>query len=299
MKIILTGSLGHISRPLAELLIKQRQEVTIISSNPEKQKEIEATGAKAAIGKMEDVDFLTDTFQGADALYAMAAMPVFTLSREQVLESTRQIASNYVNAIQNAGIKKVIFLSTVGADKPSGNGILEYGYQMEQIYQKLRSDVSFKIMRPVGFYYNLLGFIPLIKSRGMIASNYGGQTKKPWVSPLDIAARLAAAILSPLEGRSVEYIASDELSCEQIAGMLGTATDQPELKWRTISDDEMLQTLIQNGMHATTAQGFVEMQSSMREGRIYDDYYQHRPVLGSVKLQDYLPEFTRIYQSWS
>ena len=299
MKIILTGSLGHISRPLAASLIKQRQEVTIISSNPGKQKEIEATGAKAAIGKMEDVDFLTDTFQGADALYAMAAMPVFTLSREQLLESTRQIAYPYVTAIQNAGIKKVIFLSTVGADKPSGNGILEYGYQMEQIYQKLRSDVSFKIMRPVGFYYNLLGFIPLIKSRAVIASNYGGQTKKPWVSPLDIAARVAAAILSPLEGRSVEYIASDELSCEQIAGMLGKAINQPDLKWRTISDDEMLQTLIQNGMHATTAQGFVEMQSSMREGRIYEDYYQHRPVLGSVKFQDYLPEFTRIYQNRS
>ena len=41
MKIILTGSLGHISKPLTEELVKKGHAVTVISSNSEKQKEIE------------------------------------------------------------------------------------------------------------------------------------------------------------------------------------------------------------------------------------------------------------------
>ena len=45
MKIILTGSLGHISKPLAVELIQQGHSVTVISSNPDKQKEIETLGA--------------------------------------------------------------------------------------------------------------------------------------------------------------------------------------------------------------------------------------------------------------
>ena len=70
MKIVLTGSLGNIS-PLAIALVQQGHAVTVISSKPDKQPEIEALGATAAIGKVEDVDFLAATFTGADAAYLM------------------------------------------------------------------------------------------------------------------------------------------------------------------------------------------------------------------------------------
>jgi nucleoside-diphosphate-sugar epimerase len=47
MKIVVTGSLGHISKPLAEILVGNGHSVTVISSNPEKQKHIEMLGARA------------------------------------------------------------------------------------------------------------------------------------------------------------------------------------------------------------------------------------------------------------
>jgi uncharacterized protein YbjT (DUF2867 family) len=68
MKLIITGSLGHISKPLTEILVQKKHAVTVISSKPEKRKEIEALGATAAIGTIEDVAFLTHTFTGADQL---------------------------------------------------------------------------------------------------------------------------------------------------------------------------------------------------------------------------------------
>ena len=68
MKITITGSLGHISKPLTIELLQRGHEVVVISSNPEKQKEIEALGATAAIGSLEDVDFLVKNFTGADAV---------------------------------------------------------------------------------------------------------------------------------------------------------------------------------------------------------------------------------------
>jgi uncharacterized protein YbjT (DUF2867 family) len=71
MKIIVTGSLGHIGKPLTQELAQNGHLVTVISSNPEKQRDIEALGAAAAIGSLEDVIFLTQTFTGADAVYTM------------------------------------------------------------------------------------------------------------------------------------------------------------------------------------------------------------------------------------
>ena len=42
MKITITGSLGNISKPLAEILVKNGHEITIISNDTKKIKDIEA-----------------------------------------------------------------------------------------------------------------------------------------------------------------------------------------------------------------------------------------------------------------
>lgn len=75
MKIVLTGSPGHISRPLTQLLVLNRIEVTVISSKPERRTDIEALGASAAIGSVTDVDFLANSFTGAGAVYTMTPPP--------------------------------------------------------------------------------------------------------------------------------------------------------------------------------------------------------------------------------
>ncbi|WP_205624311.1 NAD(P)H-binding protein [Dyadobacter crusticola] len=73
MKIVITGSLGNISKPLAEELIRKKHAVTIISSKAERHVAIEALGARVAIGTIQDAEFLTETFKGADIVYLMEA----------------------------------------------------------------------------------------------------------------------------------------------------------------------------------------------------------------------------------
>ncbi len=74
MKIVVTGSLGNISKPLTQQLVQQKHSVTVISSKAERQKDIEKIGAKAAIGTMEDADFLSATFKDVDVVYVMAKL---------------------------------------------------------------------------------------------------------------------------------------------------------------------------------------------------------------------------------
>ncbi len=52
MNIVITGSLGNISRPLAEELIQKGHSVTVISSRPVMKRDIGALGAKPAIGNL-------------------------------------------------------------------------------------------------------------------------------------------------------------------------------------------------------------------------------------------------------
>ncbi len=296
MKIIITGSLGHISKPLTTALVQKGHAVTVISSKPEKQPAIEALGATAAIGSIEDVQFLTDTFTGADAVYTMLPPPDFSNHNLDLVAHCRTLANNYAQAIQASGVKRVVHLSSIGAHTGKGNGLLAFHYNVENILRKLPADVSIKFMRPVGFYYNMFAFIPTIKTQGAIISNYSGDHKDPWVSPLDIASVIAEEMEKPFDGRTVRYIASDEVSPNEVAGILGEAIGKPDLKWTAIPDEQMLNGMIAAGMNPNIAKGLVEMNAGFHRGQLYEDYYLHRPeVLGKVKLTDFAKEFAAVY----
>jgi len=166
---------------------------------------------------------------------------------------------------------------------------------VENILKQLPDDVSIKFMRPVGFYYNMFAFIETIKTQGAIISNYGGDQKEPWVSPLDIATVIAEEIDKPFDGREIRYIASDEVSPNEVAKILGEAIGEPDLKWLVIPDEQLLKGMIASGMNPQTAKGFVEMNVARRGGVLYEDYYRHKPTLGSVKLKDFAKEFAVVF----
>ncbi|UBM60164.1 NmrA family NAD(P)-binding protein [Marinilongibacter aquaticus] len=298
MKIIVTGSLGHISKPLTKILIEQGHDVLVISHTPERQKDIEALGAKAAIGSMEDVDFLSSAFQGADLLYAMEAVgqKSFFTPDLDFISQILQIGENYKEAIQKSGIKQVIHLSSIGGHTDKGNGMLRFHHHVENTLNELPAEVQIKFMRPVGFYYNMFAFIPTIKAQSAIIQNYGGDEKEPWVSPLDIAEAIAEEIEKPFMGRQVRYIASDEASPNEVAKILGEAIGKPELHWLSISDEQFCEGLLRAGMNKQAAEGLTEMNAGRRGGKLYADYALYKPQMGRVKLKDFAKDFAAAYK---
>ena len=294
MKIIVTGSLGHISKPLTQALIQKGHSVTVISSKADKQKDIERLGAKAAVGSINDVAFLTQTFAAADIVYLMEP-PVNFFDKDGDFEKHwTDIGDSYKQAIQQSGVTKAIHLSSIGAHTDKGVGMLATHHYVENILKELPENVSIKFMRPVGFYYNMFAFIPAIKNANAIIQNYGGDEKEPWVSPLDIAAVIAEEMERPFNGRTVRYIASDEVSPNEAAKILGEAIGKPDLKWNAITDEQFLNNLINLGFNAKAAKGLTEMNIGRRHN-LYDDYKQNTPTLGKVKLTDFAKDFAVAY----
>lgn len=297
MKIVVTGSLGHIGKPLTIDLVAKGHDVTVVSSSADRQAAIEALGAKAAIGTMEDIDFLTATFTGADIVYVMESLKqgpaAFFDHNIDAVEAVTQIGRNYKAAIERAGNKKVIHLSSIGADK--GHGLLRFHYNCEAVLRELPADVVIKTMRPVGFYYTLYPFIAMIKTQGAIVTNWGGDRKEPWVEPADIAAVIAEEMELPFTERRIRYIASDEASPNEMATLLGNAIGKPDLRWIEISDEQMVNGFVAAGMNPQTAAGYAAMNADRRDGSLYEDYYKHQPVLGKSKLRDFADSFAAAF----
>jgi len=94
-------------------------------------------------------------------------------------------------------------------------------------------------------------------------------------------------------GISIGYC--DELSPNEVAAILGNAIGKPDLKWVTLTGEQMLGSLKQIGMNPTIAEGFVEMQAAQTDDTLYEDYRRHKPVLGKVKFETFAKEFAAIY----
>jgi uncharacterized protein YbjT (DUF2867 family) len=293
MKVVVTGSLGNVGKPLATELVQKGHQVTVISSNPEKQKDIEALGAKAAIGSLENVDFLVHTFTGADAVFAIVP-PNF--SELDPVAYYSRIVNNYSTAIQQSGIKQVVHLSSYGAHLEAGTGFILGAHYAERILNEL-SNVSVTHLRAGFFYTNLYRFIDMIKGAGFLAANYGGDDKLILVHPTDIAAAAVEEIEAPVTGQKIRYVVSDEHTANEVAHILGAAIGKPELKWIVLSDEQMREGLKKQGMPPHLIEKFVEMGASAHSGALCEDYERHKPVLmGKIKMEDFAKGFAEVFK---
>ena len=296
MKYVITGAAGNISKPLAEKLLKAGHDVTVISRSAENIKSLTEQGAKAALGSVEDVEFLKKAFEGADAVYTMVP------PRYDAPDMKAHIASvgkNYAEALNANNIKYVVNLSSVGAHLPDGVGPVSGLYRVEQALNEL-TNTNIKHLRPVWFYTNLFANIGMIKHMNILGGNFGGDDfKMLMVYPSDIA-EVAFEELSNLNftGHSVRYIGGDERPTDDISKILGTAIGKPELPWVVFTDEQAYQGMLQAGLTENLAKNYTEMGHAMNDGSMFEDYWKHHPdKLGKTKLEDFAKTFATVYNA--
>jgi len=298
MNYVITGGAGNISGPLVKNLLTIGKRVTVIGRNAEHLEELIQAGAMAAIGSVEDAEFLTEVFKNADAVYTMIP-PKF--DTENWKKYVAGVAENYAVAIKASSIKHVVNLSSIGAHLSEGAGPISALHYAERLLNSLEG-VSILHLRPTFFYQNLLTSIPLVKNVGIIGSNFSiGDNKFPLVDPTDIAQVAFHELVNlKFSGHSFRYIASDEVSTDSIAQTIGNEIGNPDLKWVTFSDGDALQAFRQAGLSKEIAENFTQMHAALDSGRVTEDYWQRRPLaLGEVKLADFAKVFSRFYAAAS
>jgi len=295
MKYVITGGAGHISSPLTEKLLNAGHEVTVVGRSAEKLQPLVSKGAKAAVGSVEDAAFVKSAFAGADAVYAMIP-PNFVTENFRHYQNT--VARNYVDAIVGNSIKNVVVLSSIGAHMGNGAGPVDGMADFEDLLKK-HNGINVKFLRPSYFMYNLFAMIPLIKGMNIVGSNFGGTDEKlVLVHTSDISEVAAEELLSlNFSGFSVRYIAGDEKTGAEIAAALSNAIGKPGIPWVVFSDEQSLEGMKQAGLTETMAEGYTIMGRALREGKMQEDYWKNRPVMGKIKLEDFTKEFAGAFNA--
>jgi uncharacterized protein YbjT (DUF2867 family) len=291
-KYVITGSIGHISKPVVEGLVKAGKEVTVITSTKARVEEIEKLGAKALVGSVHNASFVKEAFSGADVVYTMIP-PIWQTSNWRA--SQDEVAGNYADAIRGNGIKYVVNLSSIGAHVGSGVGPVDGVAHLETLLNSIPG-LNVKHLRPSFFYYNFMSQVGLAKTAGIIGGNYGNGEKLFLVHPEDIA-KVALEELRDLKftGSSIRYIIGDERSGSEIASVLGKAIGK-NINWVEFNDEQQKQGLLQAGLSETHAENYTTMGKALREGIMQVEARKNKPVFSSIKLEDFAKEFALAYQ---
>lgn len=290
---VITGSIGNISKPIVIGLVQAGHSVQVITSSADRIKSIEALGAKALVGSLNDQAFLNNAFKGADVVYTMIP-PIWQTTNWRA--SQLQISKNYTEAIQANSIRHVVNLSSIGAHEPNGVGPVTGLYDFEQLLNKI-PNLAVKHLRPSFFYYNFLAHIGLIKQAGIMGGNYGGSEKIFLVHPTDIAsAALEELVNLNFTGSSVRYVIGDERSGQEVATVLGKSIGK-DLNWVEFTDEQQKQGLLDAGLSETHAAGYTEMGNALRTGLMHADALKNKPTFSAIKLEDFAKEFAVAFKA--
>lgn len=295
MNYVITGSIGHISKPIVEGLVKARHSVTVITSKAENAAKIEQLGAKAAVGSVEDADFVRTAFAGADAVYLMIP-PKWGVTDWRGYQNG--VADNYIDALKANGIQYVVLLSSVGAHMGNGAGPVDGLYDLEQKLKTVEG-LNVKILRPSYFMENLFNMAGMVKGMGIMGSNFGDDTVV-LTHTSDIAAVALQNLMNlDFTGHQVQYIASDERTGAEIASVLGEAVGKPGTPWVVFSDEQNKQGMLQAGLNEEMATNYTTMGVALRNGAMQEDYFANRPAtFGRVKLDEFAKnEFAPAFES--
>ena len=117
--IVVTGATGRTGRRATEMLLAKGEKVRVVGRDAKKLAPLVALGAEPFVGNVEDVDSMTNAFDGASAAYLV--LPEDT-AQQDLRAHQERVSDSYAAAVTNAHVRFVVNLSSIGAQHAKNTG---------------------------------------------------------------------------------------------------------------------------------------------------------------------------------
>ncbi len=262
----IVGATGKVGSKVAMILLRMGENVRMIGRNEERLKPFVAQGAMPFVGDATDTEFLTRAFSGSDAVFLMIP-PYFGALDFSAYQNA--IGQSITTAVQQAKIRYVVNLSSVGAELPEGTGPISGLHRQEERLNRIPG-LNLLHVRAGYFMENLLMNIPLIRSSGIMGSAIQGDLRIPMIATTDIAEEAAERLLNrDFSGTSIQYLLGQrDVSLEEATAIIGRRIGRPDLKYVQFSYEEAKKGMVEAGLSPDVARNYIEMSKAFNEGRI-------------------------------
>jgi len=219
----ITGVTGKVGGATARALLAAGQSVRAVVRNVDKGQVWRNLGCEVALATIEDAASLSAAFQGAEAVFVLVA-PNFDPSPE--FSEAREIGKALHSALAAARPKRVVYLSTIGAQAREMNLLTQHSI-IEEAIGNLPIPITF--LRPAWFMENCRWDVAPARETGVVPSFLQPLDKPvPMVATADIGKLAAGLLQEKWEGhRVIELEGPTRLTPNQIATTLAKLLGKP------------------------------------------------------------------------
>lgn len=264
--ITIMGASGNTGRPLARHLLESGVEVRVLGRSAAKLQPLAQAGADVFAGDATDADYLARAFDGTDAVYTL--LPDDVASTE-IRAWQDRISEAVTKAVRSSGVGHVVFVSSLGAERPDGTGLIEALHAHEVRMQAL-AGVNVLILRNGWYFENFSGTLDLIKHQGINGGAIAADLPIPMIAARDISEAAGLALRErDFDGIRVrELLGERDLTFAEATRIIGDRVGLPNLEYVQFPYDDYAASLVQEGFSPDAAKLFSEMSRAVNEGRV-------------------------------
>ena len=210
---LVMGITGKVGGATAEHLLAQGEEVRALVRNREKASSWANQGVELVDGDWNDSAAIEQALKGVEGAFVM--LPAVWADYKEA----KGVIANYVEALTKAAPPRVVALSSMGANRTSGLGMITALSLLEQGFRDLISPIAF--VRAGGFFENLLYGLQVAQAGTLPVTYNPTNRKSTMVATKDIGAEIAALLTGPAwSGRRVVELGS-MVTADEVAEQLG------------------------------------------------------------------------------
>jgi uncharacterized protein YbjT (DUF2867 family) len=213
---LVMGITGKVGGATAKHLLAQGKKVRALVRNREKGGEVGRPRRGVGGWRLERCDSHSTALKGVEGAFVM--LPAVWAPSPDYREAKGVIA-NYVEALTKVVPPRVVALSSMGANRTSGLGMITALSLLEQGFRSLPSPVAF--VRAGGFFENFLFGLQAAQGGTLPVFYNPTNRKSTMVASDDIGAEVATLLTGPAwSGHRVIELGS-MVSADEVAGQLG------------------------------------------------------------------------------
>lgn len=283
-KIAVMGATGHIGTVLAHTLLAKGHEVRALGRDPRKLSGLASIGASIHSPAFDDQAALAAAFRGADAVFAMIPP---SYGEDDFGAYQDRAGTAIAQALRGSGVRKVVDLSSTGAQHAEGTGPIQGLHRQEKRLNELGLDVVH--LRPSYFMENHLYGIGTIKALGIYGTPIAASVALPQVATQDIGLRAAELLdRSDFAGVSVhEFGGPKDLTMTEAAAALGRAIGKPDLAYVQFPYADAEKAMLGMGMKPDIVRLMLGMYRGMNEGRVAMEKPLPASQRGKITIEDF------------
>jgi uncharacterized protein YbjT (DUF2867 family) len=213
---LVTGITGKVGGATAEHLLAHGKKVRALVRNREKAAHWANQGVELVDGDWNDSAAVEHALKGVEG--ALVILPAVWAPSPDFKEA-RGVIANYVEALTRASPPRVVALSSMGANRTGGLGMITALALLEQGFRDLTLPIAY--VRAGGFFENFLYGLHVAQGGTLPVYYNPTDRKSTMVATNDIGAEVAALLTGPawLGHRAIEL--GSMVSADEVATQLG------------------------------------------------------------------------------